>query len=250
MAAPWDALMAMDDATAARFSPERDAADGDTPTPATAHKDEEHQAKSEISSVDAVGELLGRLNARAQEEDPAERSSDTQPSEVAKPGDEPIVQQLHAAVADGKVDVRSGLGQRFTLHLRSHMEDREAFEALKGQKEANRLKAEFRLRWARSELDARTVVKRSKAETQRDTCGEKGRYMTLDRLIEQEGGMQNPAAIQRATAYAEAAMKRGAPFVLWNSWKQCSEILVLERIRDCTFEQKCSMERTVDFFHL
>lgn len=71
--------------------------------------------------------------------------------------------------------------------------------------------------------------------------------MTLDRLIEQEGGRQNLEAVRRAINYSKAAMQKGWPFVEYNSWKQATEILVFEKVRRNLKSESYSIERTPSY---
>ena len=53
-----------------------------------------------------------------------------------------------------------------------------------------------------------------------EEVGGNGVFMALDRMVVAEGGFDNPAACQRAVAYATECVKRLAPFLKWHPVKQ------------------------------
>lgn len=149
---------------------------------------------------------------------------------------------LKACLTNGDVESRSAAGQRFTAFLKTDEKQRREYDAIKGQG-AQLLKKNFRLRWAAAELASKTTIRRSKAEEMSRRVGEKGKYLAFDRMVVAEGGLNNPAAIRGATHYTIEALKRGHPWVEYNTWKKEVEILFFDKIRENVFTTIHSLSR-------
>ena len=174
----------------------------------------------------------------------SEENTESLPGNAVAPiseKDADIVKQLQACVKDG-VDPRSACGQKFTAFLRSDAAQKKAYESIKGTGSTAR-KAEFRKAWAEREIASRVTIRRSKLEQLREMAGEEGKYMAYDRIVVAEGGLDNPAAIRRATNYVLCAIKKGHPFIEWHSWKKETENLYFEKIRSNIFSQEWSLQR-------
>lgn len=188
-------------------------------------------------------EFVAALDKHAQAAAAAKKTAgDDMSEQVSKPGQEDAVASLRQALDQGAVDPRSALGQKFNAWLREHEDQRHLYDSLKGCG-SNKAKQEFRLKWAKTELAGRITLRKSRLQTLEETLGERGVYMSFDRLVILEGGYGLPGAIARAAAYAAEAVSRGEPYISWNSWKRTTEILVFEKIRDRTTTDSYQIER-------
>ena len=161
----------------------------------------------------------------------------------AKPGQEDLVRQLQDALAAGDVNLRTAIGQRFSLFLKNDPQAKEEYNSFKGQVGSQKLKQDFRLRWSKSELQKKVVVKKSKLEQLKEEFGEEGVYMSLDRFIIKEGGHNNERAVRCALNYAAVAYQKGHPWVEWHAWKRVTEILVFDKVRRNVYAKSFSLER-------
>ena len=159
------------------------------------------------------------------------------------PGMEKLAKQLQEALDDGDVDLRKGLGQRFTAALKADEEMREQYASIKGVASATKMKKDFRVRWAKKELELKTVIVKTKEEALVEQYGEKGVYMSLDKFIMEEGGPDNPMAVARATNYALECVRRGPPWLEWNSMKKVTEILRMDKIRNTMLDKRSGTKR-------
>lgn len=171
-------------------------------------------------------------------------AGETNGGRVALQGEEKVVQQLQGALDAGDIGLRTPIGQRFTAALARDGELRKEYDALKRVPASTQKKAEFRRRWATAEFEARTEVVKSKSEAIVEEFGEVGTMMSFERLVIQEGGFTNPRAIERAKAYACECLRRGPPFVEWNSWKRTTELMVFEKVKKSMKRDVYSLERT------
>ena len=154
----------------------------------------------------------------------------------ALPGHENLVNQLQVALEKGNVQTRSALGQRFIAHLGENPESKAGYDAIKGTG-STAFKQEFRIKLANMLFESSTVVIKSKVELLREEYGEEGRYMSFERLIVQEGGMDSEKAVKAAMSYAAECVARGYPWVFWHDMKKVTELLVFERVRNHRFEK-------------
>ena len=141
----------------------------------------------------------------------------------------------------GKVELRSALGQRFISYLNEEPQEKEKYESMKGTAGSTAMKQAFRTRWAELKFETCTEVIKSQVEMLREEYGEEGRYMSLERLIVQEGGPASEKAIAAALSYAASCVTRGYPWVLWHDMKNVTEILVFERVRKHSYKKSWSI---------
>ena len=177
----------------------------------------------EKSVVDVEKFIDARAQASATSKD-----GDEKPKPL--PGQEVAVAQLRAALDSGDVGPRAGIGQRFTAWLKTDKAQGSEYAAFKGKSRAQELKRDFRLQWVKKEMESKIEVKRTKTESHTTYQGQDGMCKTLDRMIIDEGGIDNPLAVQRSINYAMEATRRGYPYVEWNSWKKATEILVIDKV--------------------
>jgi hypothetical protein len=145
-----------------------------------------------------------------------------------------IIKGLQAALETGDVGPRTPIGQRFASYLKANPEKQTEYLGFKGKTRVHDLKKAFRLEWAKIEVEARIEIVKQKTTSHTTVQGHKGIYKTLDRMIMDEGGFDNPLAVERSINYAMEATSRGFPYVEWNAWKKATEILVMDKIYDST----------------
>jgi hypothetical protein len=120
-----------------------------------------------------------------------------------KDGD--LVKALATSIKVGEVDVRGFLGSRWQRHL---LDDKK--EGAKYKSEGSTAaKKEFRLKWAASLL-AQKATQQIKKTSHIKIDSELIRFMSLDRVIKEEGGRHNKANIKAAYEYLLEAKKIGS----------------------------------------
>lgn len=199
--------------------------------------------KSEEKLEDTLLEFDEMLNNKAQAATDLKETEHEMNAE-ALPGHEKMVKQLLCALHQGEVPPRSALGQKFMAHLERNEADKKEYESMKGVPESTKKKADFRKKWAETELRSRTVVRRSKMEQVSAEMGEEGKYMTFERLVMLEGGPQSKKAVEVSMNYAMECIKRGPPYIQWHAWKKTTELLVFEQVKRSIHKTVHSLERT------
>ena len=134
------------------------------------------------------------------------------------------------------------MGQKFSTSLRENAQLADDYNRLKGPGSAA-LKRDFRIKWAKMTMDNLVLFRKRKVDELFEEFGEEGKYMAFDKLCIAEGGLDNPLAIQRAINYTNACIKQGHPFVVWDSWKQCTEFCYFEKTRKNVFTRRNAIER-------
>jgi hypothetical protein len=204
----------------------REDLDLETQVPPTPKSDLDELLQQYKRGERGVDDVEKFIDAKAQ----ANADSGENDKRVPLPGQEDAVAQLQAALDLGDVGPRTCMGQRFTAYLKKDAAAGSKYAAFKGKARAQELKADFRLQWANMEIESKVEVRRTKTETHTTFQGQEGMYKTLDRMIIDEGGLNNPMAVQRSINYAMEATRRGYPYVEWNSWKKATEILVIDKV--------------------
>eukprot|EP00974_Lingulodinium_polyedra_P125698 11195467-Lingulodinium_polyedra.AAC.1 len=190
------------------------------------------EAAEDSGSIDALNSLLTQKALEAAEDQEKEV-----PGEYME-----LVGKLRDCLETGKLDPRSAVGQRFAAYLAKPENSEFKAEYLKLQGAGStKAKQDFRLKWAEGQVMGITRVSKRKLEEVEEEQGEVGRYMAFDKLCVEEGGLANKEAVKRATAYAMECVRRGAPYLRFNSWKQCTELLVFESIYKSMHRKKHSM---------
>ena len=167
--------------------------------------------------------------------------NDTEPE--FKPGMQKQGLELLKCVEEGEVKTRTAAAQRFQGWLDNNEDEKLKYSNMTGKAGSKTMKANFRLTWAKMELQDKIVVRRSKKEILEEQLGEKGEYMAFDRIVIAEGGETSPAAVKRAVNYCKHAMAAGEPFLEYHEWKEATEILYFRKIRTSVFTTKWSLER-------
>lgn len=184
------------------------------------------------------------LDEKAKAAAKVEATQQETPTAQPLPGEEKIVRMLHDALEYGDVSLRTGLGQRFKQWLDKYPAQQADYERLNGESQSTKKKAAFRIAWAKQQMASRTVVTKTKKQCLIEEFGEQGTYMSLERLIIQEGGVSCDVAVDRARRYALECIRRGPPFLAWNSWKGVTELLVFERVRNSMSKNSYTLERS------
>ena len=163
--------------------------------------------------------------------------------EVHEPinGKEKLVDQLREAIKLRDVNTRSALGQVFTDFLNTHPEEKHKYmEDIKANHKRGSVteaKRRFRLQWAESTLEKWTVTK-SACEEWNQIDEETGTYEPLEKIIEHEGGMQSPSAVQAGLLYASKAMHMGGAWISWNPMTERTDILYVKKTMKTLFAKK------------
>ena len=158
-------------------------------------------------SVEEVQQRFDRNGATEFQE------NESEPSNEIKPGFEGFAQQIQEAIANGTVDARSPLGQKFSTSLRENAQLADDYNRLKGPGSAA-LKRDFRIKWANMAIYNLVLFRKRKVDELFEEFGEEGKYMAFDKLCIAEGGLDNPMAVQRAINYTNACIEQGHPFVV------------------------------------
>lgn len=210
----------------------------------------------QASLDDSIKEVKLMLDNMAERNDGAPKEAQEKQFE-AKPGMEADVKVFEAEIATGKIDPRLAVGQRFRGFMKANPDSEEAraYDALSGtpgsttakamlprninknkengktnQKHRTK-KANFRMLWAKNQLEQKVTLKRSHLQQLEELVGERGEYLAFDRIIEREGGLANEAVVRRAVNYTCEAIKRGRPYLEYNDWKRCTEVLYFTKVR-------------------
>ena len=141
--------------------------------------------------------------------------------------------QLDAAVKDGKVDPRSGLGQRFS---REH-KDNADFKKLQGREAV----ASFRVEWAKRKLnEVRMENSHTRSYSQVDE--NVGEYLPFECIVEKYGfAFNREKAIQKATVYCEKCVKMGGKWMSYDEMSEDFEFLFVRRQSKELFAEKWAM---------
>lgn len=150
---------------------------------------------------------------------------------VPMPGFEARAKEIKEALEAGDVDIRKGLGQRFSAYLKSDAAADEEYRNMKAPGQTMALKRQFRLRWAEMELQKVTEVKKTKLESWQTVDEEVGTYQPLEMIAKMEGGTDSTTAWQAALNYAERAMSLGGMWLSWNAFTRRTEILYIKKSR-------------------
>ena len=186
------------------------------------------------------------LDKTAQAKSSEAEADDNKEELQAKAGEERVVEQLKEAIEANDVTVRGSLGQKFTSSLKADPDAQEEYAKLGGQPRSRQLKQEFRVRWARTELSSRSIQRKTKSEIMTESWGNAGTYMTFDRIVNKEGGFQNKKAVSVAVRYCLAALKAGAPYILWHPWKHVTEIWYAERTWSQNFDKVFQLDKIME----
>ena len=170
------------------------------------------------------------------------KEAEAQPDEVPLLGSEELVKLLQQCMDTGKLDPRSSVGQRFVAHM-AKSSDKDEYNSIKGSG-STKAKLDFRLKWAAMMLKGHTTkVSKKKIEEVEEEHKATGRYMAFDKLCVEEGGLENPAAVKRASSYAMECVRRGPPYLRYNSWKCCTELMYFEEIYNNIHRSKNNITR-------
>ena len=118
-----------------------------------------------------------------------------------------FVQQLKDALSADVVGLRTSVGQSFAQYLRKNPDAKAKYDALKTPGETQRLKKEFRLNWAKDNLETITEVKHRQEESWSRVQGEHGVYMPFEKIVQEEGAETPPATVK--------APSRGTGAAIW-----------------------------------
>ena len=153
-------------------------------------------------------------------------------SSVFDPKDAPMVQQLQSALADGKIEMRSSLGQQFGRFLKKTDEGK-GYAMCK----THEAKRKFRLDWAERKLDDLRVT-RTHERAYRRVDETKGVYLSFGTLVESYGvHYDRAAAISAALRYAAKCVQMGGKWVGMDEMAEVQEFLKLSREHSVIMEE-------------
>ena len=155
-----------------------------------------------------------------------------------------FLELLEDAVAAKDVGMRSRLGQSFARWLKASPEKAEEYNAIRCAGATQRLKREFRLRWASAELAQRREVLKAKASRIMNVDEDVGTYESFDAIVEREGGRHSKAAVQAAETYCRKALALGGRFIMRNHMTERVDFLYVKKTHRDVFQQSWTMEET------
>ena len=148
------------------------------------------------------------------------------------PKDAPLVEQLQSALADGKIEMRSSLGQQFGRFLKKTDEGK-GYAMCK----SHETKRKFRLDWAERKLDDLRVT-RTHERAYRRVDETKGVYVSFGTLVESYGlHYDRAAAISAALRYAAKCVQMGGKWVGMDEMAEVQEFLKLSREHSVIMEE-------------
>ena len=86
----------------------------------------------------------------------------------------------------------------------------------------NKSKQEFRLRWAKEQYET-MVSKRVYSQSYNKIDVSTGTYMSLSRIIKEEGGHHDPSAVAAGIRYVTKCLQMNGPWTLWNEFTVLAE---------------------------
>jgi hypothetical protein len=138
------------------------------PDPAVAaefKQDEEIEAGADMKAVMAEVEAMDHQIVHRAKECGAAVAAAADDSRVPLPGMTDYVEKCQAAIDGQDVDLRKGIGQKFTAWLKDHPEAAKQYAECKSPGKTMQQKREFRLRWAQEQVDENTITRTSKLES-------------------------------------------------------------------------------------
>jgi Arc/MetJ-type ribon-helix-helix transcriptional regulator len=143
--------------------------------------------------------------------------------------------QAAAEQGDGKFDMRKALGQLFSRSAGQSAE----YKLAKG----HTAKATFRAEWAAAkwksiEEDHMHVQTHLKSKTV------KGTYVCFAKILEHEGGKDDPAAWLAAAKYGSKCLTMGAPWTAYNSMTERVDYMLIQRSEEDVFTEAWSHTRS------
>ena len=190
-------------------------------------RDTDMDVASVAKHVDEAGEKFSQ-----QPQEPGERAP--------LPGKGNFMQQLQDALSADEVGLRTSAGQSFAQYLRTNPDAKAKCDVLKTPGETQRLKKEFRLNWAKDNLEAITVLRHRQEESWSRVHGVHVVYMPSEQIVQEEGGETSPAAVKAATLYAMKALAMGGEWIRYNVMTERTDILYLQYPHDSTFSPNWS----------
>jgi hypothetical protein len=141
-----------------------------------------------------------------------------------------IEADLKKAADGGVVDLRSALGQRFTLDVKKSTQMKDDYTKCMG----HAAKASFRASWA---SDAWKVIADERLEQTKQTYAEfsNGVYRPVSVIFKKEGG--DAAALEGTKAMLGKCMALGHPFIRISPWTNRLELLHITSGLEHRFEQ-------------
>lgn len=131
-------------------------------------------------------------------------------------------QQLQAALKTGVFDIRGPLGQKFSAMHKKGTAQHAMYNQGKGRKE----KADFRLEWAKMELDT-VISKKVYTKSYKVVSASMGTYKPFSMLVRDEGGDQE--ALDAAKRIASKCVILGGDWCSYNVMSERLEFLHLKR---------------------
>jgi len=124
----------------------------------------------------------------------------------------------------GAFDIRGPLGQKFQAAHKKGSAQHSMYNQSKGFKE----KTEFRLKWAREQYDDIVMAKRH-TQSYKVVNQSLGTYKPFAVLVQDEGGKDDPEALNAAKKIASKCVALGGDWVSWNVMSERLEFLHLRR---------------------
>lgn len=181
-------------------------------------------------------EVMSRVSQEVKDASVAREAEEESEEEVFANQDsktQRLHQQFKDATESGKIEVASGLGQRFRRELKG--DSKLLGDYSKMRTDAQR--AAFRMDWAKQKLTELTVSK-SEAKTWRKVDISKGSYYTLERIAQEYGYTVCPArAIQSARAYCLKCLELKGKWLRFDGMSQQYMFLFLVQEAQETFEE-------------
>ena len=148
-----------------------------------------------------------------------------------------MMQQLHECIVKNEVSARASIGQAFKSWLIKNPDQKASYESIKGAGKTHTLKNEFRVAWAKDQLEERAAGKRKTKEWQKVSMDE-GCYESLERIIFLEGGRRSPQAVRAAVNYVTKAFAMGGDWINFNSMTGRTDILYIKKKKMSIFTTK------------
>jgi len=138
-------------------------------------------------------------------------------------------ERLQAALATGKIESKSYLGNSYRKHLLKNPQEAESYHAASRAEQA-----QFRLRWAKASFGKFEEGKKHECAWSRvDTT--RGCYMNLARLVAHLGGWASAEARSGALCAAQKCAAMGSPWMRVNDQTSLCEFLIMETSWSETF---------------
>jgi hypothetical protein len=196
------------------------------------------------SDMEAVLEQVRAMDSsvteRAKECDAAVAAALAE-SRTPLPGMEDYVARCEAAINEKDVDLRKGIGQKFSQWLKEHPDAAKQYAECKTPGKTMQQKRDFRLRWAAEQIDENSTIHKTKLESYQIIETEDGTYEPLEMIVMHEGGKDSPAAWQAALNYLQVCMTLGGMWMQFNHFTKRVDILYIKKTRRSVFQQKWAM---------